>query len=663
MAGTVILSCCPVWNVLAFDTIHLSTDVITTDLFQVHNVEFSATGMDTQQPAITITVRSITAGKYQGPTEIHMECAATVNQDGGWHCADGQLAYTIANHTQVKTSLAFDYTADHHWRVRLRGLSLDLADLSGLLSSLLPAFQDYQISAGHLSGQLELSGDADQLQAAGFHGRMDELSLTGTSTLEKVSAAVNLQIANSDAIWTTQADFTLTSGAMYIVPGIQVLGDTPGFFIEAGAQPISLQLAANWDERRRRLMLEDLRYTHPGLLEVQGVAELVFADSITIPVISVKTSIEKLDAAFPVYIQPLLLNTDFGNLETAGKLALDFDYHDQRLARMDFDFNGIYVADKHDRFSLSDLNGNLAIRDSTEPVQSSLSWDGLSFHRLDFGNGSVAFTSAAGQVKVQRWDDLDFFDGKLEISSLDLRNIGTPDFEVMLDARLTPVSMQTFTQAMQWPLMSGTLAGSFQGLRYSHNNLALNGVVAIQAFDGSVSLSDLLIRDVFSEYSELSANIDINALDLERLSSTFAFGKIEGTLNGQVKHLLLKNWRPYYFEASFLTPADDKRPHRISQKALDNLNSLGGGLSGTMSRGAIRFFPEYSYGQIGLSCRLNNQICELGGVSDNGGGFYLLTHGGLIPPWVEVKGNGRSIPWDDLTGGLKRIAQGDMRIE
>ena len=657
------LSFCPVWNLLAIDTIHLSIDAITTDLLQAHNVEFAATGMDTRQPAITITVRTITAGDYQGPTAIRIECATTVNQDGDWHCADGQLTYASANHKEVKSSLGFDYTADHHWRVRLRGLFLELADFSGLLSGLHPAFHDYQISAGRLNGQLELSGNADRVLAAGFHGQIDELSLAGASTLEKVSAAVNLQIANTDATWTTRADFTLTAGAMYIVPGFQVLGDTPGFFIEAGAQPITLQLAANWDERRRLLTLEDLRYSHPGLLEFQGRIELGIADSITMPVINIKTGIEKLDAAFPVYIQPMLLNTDFGNLETAGKLALAFDYHDQRLARMDFNFDGIYVADKNDRFSLSGLNGNLAVRDSAEPVQSSLNWDGLSFHRLDIGSGSVAFTSAAGQVKVLRWDDLDFLDGKLEISSLDLRNIGTPDFEVMLDARLTPVSMQTFTEAMQWPLMSGTLAGSFQGLRYSHNNLELNGDVAIQAFDGSVLLSDLRIRDLFSEYSELSANIDFNALDLERLTGTFAFGKIEGTLNGQVRQLLLKNWRPYYFEASFLTPADDERPHRISQKALDNLNSLGGGLSGTMSRGAIRFFPEYSYGQIGLSCRLNNQICELGGVSDSGGGFYLLTHGGLVPPWVEVKGNGRSIPWDDLIGGLKRIAQGEMRIE
>ena len=93
---------------------------------------------------------------------------------------------------------------------------------------------------------------------------------------------------------------------------------------------------------------------------------------------------------------------------------------------------------------------------------------------------------------------------------------------------------------------------------------------------------------------------------------------------------------------------------------LENLNQIGGGLSGTLSNGFLRFFPSYSYGRIGFSCRLSNGICELGGVEETADGFYLLTRGGILPPWVEVRGAGRSIKWDDLIGGLKRIAEGEI---
>ena len=130
-----------------------------------------------------------------------------------------------------------------------------------------------------------------------------------------------------------------------------------------------------------------------------------------------------------------------------------------------------------------------------------------------------------------------------------------------------------------------------------------------------------------------------------------------------MEELGLEDWQPAYFEAEFATPLDDDKPHRISQKALENLNELGGGLSGTLSRGFLRFLPAYSYGRLGISCRLFNGICELGGVEDSGDSFSILTKGGLLPPWVEVIGAGRSIKWDDLIGGLKQIAEGEVAIE
>jgi len=127
--------------------------------------------------------------------------------------------------------------------------------------------------------------------------------------------------------------------------------------------------------------------------------------------------------------------------------------------------------------------------------------------------------------------------------------------------------------------------------------------------------------------------------------------------------LRLENWQPDYFEAKFATLDNDDKPHRISQKALENLNELGGGLGGTLSRGFLRFLPSYSYGRLGIGCKLNNGICELSGVEDNGDSFSILTKGGLLPPWVEVKGSGRAIKWDDLINGLKQIAAGKVAIE
>ncbi|MBF8270267.1 MAG: hypothetical protein HW386_1976, partial [Gammaproteobacteria bacterium] len=586
LAWLVFFAVGPSWNLYAIDDFQLSADSIGNDMFQAHQVVVAVHGLETQAPAVNITATTITSIYSEGLHSIRLECQLTVRDNEQFHCADGLLSYIYPDGTAIKTTLSFDYNLDRDWRLSLRGLDIDLAYIAGILHDLHPALQNYQLSAGRLRGEVELRGKDGSVDAIKLNSQVQGLSLAGTSTLEKVTADIDLDIVKENGVWSTRADCAVSAGSMYIVPGLELLDDNPGFFIEVGAEPLSLQLTALWDTDKNWLILREFNYIHPQILELRGNAEMIMSEEITLPVVSLYSRIDKLENTFPIYIQPLLLNTNFSNLEIAGGMALAVDYHDRKLEHLDLSFNGIYIDDANDRFSLSGLNGNLSIRGDAEPVQSSLSWDGMSFHRLDFGKGSVVFASVAGQVDVLRWDDLAVLDGKLVISSFNMKNIGAPDFELTVGARLTPVSMNAFSQAMQWPLLSGTLSGTFPGLKYSLNNLQFNGDINIQVFAGDVVVRNLLIEDLFSEYSRLSADIAFNGLDLEQLTDTFTFGKIAGTLNGELNNLMLENWQPVYFEAAFITPEKDDRPHRISRKALDNLNSLGGGLSGTMSRGA-----------------------------------------------------------------------------
>ena len=612
---------------------------------------------------MSITAASVTSKYFKQLSDISIRCGHTTFVHGQYHCTNGSLSLRYPGRKKVNTGISFSYTPYHDWEMHLADLDLDLSVFSALFQNLHPSLQGYKITGGHLRGQLALGGDNHRINNLTLNSTLEGFSLEGESTLQDVAANLQLELANVRGSWATRVFIRIPSGAMYVVPGIKVLGDKPGFYIAAGDQPLTARLSGRWDSKNHVFHLDRFDYNHPGILDLQGSAEVAVAGTVTLPVLNIRTHIEKLAKTFPVYIQPLLLNTNFSDINIAGGLTVDLNYQAQQLQRLELKFGDISVADKDKRFSLSDLAGNLSIRSDTQPVQSSLSWNGMSFHRLDFGGGAVNFTSVAGQVNVSHWQNLNVLDGQLEIEKLNMQNIGSPDFQLTLDANLSPISMKAFTGAMQWPLMTGTLSGAFHGLKYSHNNLQLNGDVDIRLFHGDVVLRDLLIRDIFSEYSRLSANIDVNHLDLESLTNTFTFGKIEGTLNGHVNDLVLENWQPVRFDASFRTPKEDDRPHRISQKALNNLNSLGGGLSGTMSSGITRFFKEYSYGQIGLSCRLNGGTCELGGVQDTGDGFFLLTRGGLLPPWVEVKGTGRSIKWAHLIDGLKQIIHGEVKIE
>ncbi|NNM01646.1 MAG: hypothetical protein HKO62_12910, partial [Gammaproteobacteria bacterium] len=130
-------------------------------------------------------------------------------------------------------------------------------------------------------------------------------------------------------------------------------------------------------------------------------------------------------------------------------------------------------------------------------------------------------------------------------------------------------------------------------------------------------------------------------------------------------------WQPVSFDAWVATPDDDPIRHRISRKAVDNLSRIGSGAAGALSSGWLRFMPEYSYGEIGLRCRLENGFCQLSGVDggsagDDGAGddsFFILTPGGILPPWIGVKGTGRLIGWNALLDGIDQISSGQVKVE
>jgi hypothetical protein len=105
------------------------------------------------------------------------------------------------------------------------------------------------------------------------------------------------------------------------------------------------------------------------------------------------------------------------------------------------------------------------------------------------------------------------------------------------------------------------------------------------------------------------------------------------------------------FDAVLQTPEDDRSRHRISQRAVDNLSSLGG-LGGALSSSMLRFFEEFGYDRLGFRCRLRGAVCELDGVAPAPGGYYLVKGGGL--PRIDVIGHVRRVDWAELVKRLQR---------
>ena len=112
----------------------------------------------------------------------------------------------------------------------------------------------------------------------------------------------------------------------------------------------------------------------------------------------------------------------------------------------------------------------------------------------------------------------------------------------------------------------------------------------------------------------------------------------------------------------FYTPANDRSQHRISQRAVENLASVGGGgAAAVLSSGFLKFFDVFAYDEIGLRCVLKDGICRMSGVGaansgPQGRGYYLVKGSGV--PRIDVVGFRDTVSWPRLVQQLAAITRG-----
>jgi hypothetical protein len=128
-----------------------------------------------------------------------------------------------------------------------------------------------------------------------------------------------------------------------------------------------------------------------------------------------------------------------------------------------------------------------------------------------------------------------------------------------------------------------------------------------------------------------------------------------------VTGLTLLNWRPVAMDMHFYTPPGDRSRHRISQRAVENLASVGGGgAAAALSTGFLQFFEVFAYDRIGLRCRLRDGACAMSGVEPAkpgplGTGYYIVKGSGV--PRIDVVGYRDTVSWPRLVQQLSAITR------
>jgi hypothetical protein len=531
------------------------------------------------------------------------------------------------------------------WRLEARGKALDLQALAALSAEAGFAWPVTPTGAGEFT--LAARGrdawpDALDLEVA--VADTDFATADGLQAGEGIDAGLSVSLVREGADYRLDLAGSWRRGGAYLHP----------VFVEAAA-PLALSVRGRFAPSTRSLTVETLRFDHPGVVSLAARGAWVTERGLAGVDATVDLDAAELPAAYEIYLQPFLPGTALDALETvglvAGRLRLE------RGTPREVALNAVRVGmrDRPGRFAVDGLDAGLHWRAEGMAPASRVAIDGG--HLYGIALGPTHFHPVIGRdgFHLPSAVHLPVLDGALEIRDLRLAGLGTAETRWRFDGALTPVGMERLTAALDWPELSGTLSGVIPDVRYEQGVLTVGGRLLVRAFDGSVTLGELRLRDPLGAAPELSAQIQLRGLDLAEVTRTFDFGSITGRLDGDVRDLVLVRWSPVHFDAVFRTPPGDTSHRRISQRAVDNLTRLGGGVGGLVSGGFLRFFEDFSYRQLGLSCRLEGVVCHMDGVAPAPQGYYIVQGAGL--PRIDVIGYTQQVAWRDLVARLAAAVQ------
>jgi hypothetical protein len=564
----------------------------------------------------------------------------------------GLLGVRVFDGTLAMTAML----SDTHWQIDFRGKGLSLPDVTRQLAAAGVAIPVVD-GNGRLDVTASMTGVASQFSKADVEM---QLLAEALSDAEGSLAGENLDISLHATVKTMATGMQVAlelsgrQGALYIDP----------VFVEMPSQPLQLNARFDWLSTQQQVALQSFSYRHPGTVQLEGSGYFDLAVDAPIRELQLEVRQAEFPSLYDTWLQPWLYDSALADLDTAGQISGMLRWEQGQLCHVSLDPVNLSVGDREGRFELHAMNGQLRWSDTSTPVRSELAWESGSVFDVALGGTRIVFDSDRDHVRLVEPVAIPVLDGALEIDDFQLEAGADTALRWQVNGLLEPVSLSQLSLALGWPELAGKLSGVIPNVRYDNGSLEVGGILLIRVFDGEVTLRNLTLEQPFGLVPRLQLDARADNIDLETLTRTFSFGRIEGRLDGRVDGLDMESWRPVAFDAEFATPENDSSRHRISQKAVDNISSIGGaGVGGALSRSFMRFFEDFPYQRLGIRCRLENGICDMGGVAPAVDGYYLVK-GRLIPPRLDVIGYADRVNWDTLMAQIMAVTgQQDVIVE
>ena len=174
------------------------------------------------------------------------------------------------------------------------------------------------------------------------------------------------------------------------------------------------------------------------------------------------------------------------------------------------------------------------------------------------------------------------------------------------------IDLNGLTKELGWTRMDGTLEVLLENVVLAGEKISASGGMVMRAFGGEVELEHLSADNVFRGPASILFSADIKDVSLARVSKTFGFGEISGTLRGHVKDFEYVNNNANRFEID-LEVVDGERRY-IRPDFLRDFVYINSGRIVDLPRNVIVSIGtrrRYAYKNFGIHAKMRNNYMKL----------------------------------------------------
>lgn len=613
---------------------------------------------------------SLQAAKLEFPalsysaTQVAWQCPLRREGADTWRCAGGvrvkggapsQLAVVFAAEgTQAvlatgKRRLAYSTRSSLPDRHDLRLEKIPVAWLSAFLKGL---WAEGRWTGGELDGSVTVKTP----EAAPFEVATDlRVSGLGLETPDGLLAAADLkgslQVDYRDQAGRRSVDTHL------VVTGGELLFDS--LYVKFPSSPVDIRVDAR-QQGKAPWTLPRIAWKDPGVLDANGSASFDAQSSLSD--LGLALDFPDLGLASERYLSGFLAPAGFSGLVLDGGLKADLQMRDGALSLLHARLRKVNAVDPKARFTLAGIDGDLQWTRAAGAVDSRVGWQGGALFGIGLGAADFRFSSSGGELRLARPVPIAALEGKVVLEDLRWQApAGETGARFQFGLGMEALDLASLSQRLGWPAFTGTLAGRIPSARFQDDVLTIDGGVRMDLFGGNVQLDALSMERPFGVAPTLSGDVRIQDIDLEPMTKVFGFGAITGRLDGRIDGLRLVDWTPVAFDARLETDREWKGKRRISQRAVNDISSVGGsGLAGGLQTQVLKLFDDFGYARIGLGCKLRDNVCTMEGIGSAGDGYIIVEGAGL--PRIQVVGFRRRVDWPTLVSRLQAATQGQAPI-